>query len=775
MSKFLKHFFRSLRRAPLQPLLILLTVMLSVATATAAVTTMRLVAEQVRETARLHASLGDLLISMRGNADTSFLFEEDAKQALGEGDRVIGEFALTAFTERNGKTEAVRASAVDLIAADRFFGFSYLEMRVIPASEAEFSAIVSERIAEEYGWKVGDTVALKVLGNELTYRIQSVAENTGLLVDRDILLSRSGIIRVLAERFMLLSVLSPGLLPSTRLIVRLENPAAATEVCSHLLSLASFADKNVRVTNSDSVTDYVTMIEQMVLRLLTAVLALFAAFLISTALRLSEQEKHTDRILFRYAGATARQMAGIQLSESAFIALTGSVGGLLLAYPMTAFLCREFVWFKGDVRIGADGWAVGIALSFLLVSGSTALRIFATRKDPLPAMPGEADLLPRRSESPRAVLLFGIPAILFSVGIFLIPLRFRYFVAIPTIFFLTLFLYRAFPLLFGVFLRLLQAVWEKAAHHAGYLWIALRTARNRFSVAHVGRLLALTLAFFLLVAVSVRGITLQTEIFENAVIADFCAVQLPSSAQTLLADRTTYAATAKVSVFPNVESDRGVNFTAISVSGSPEACLHPKLIPERLPKGNEIVLSAGAAALLDAAVGDEVTLTVQGVTCRLQVIGTDGSNLLYIDANALGLLGNGLTCVKLAPDADPAEAAGRLEAAGAILTEKDVLFAYTVRPFRGFVWMIRVFAALSFSMMLISCANVFSEQHRAGKGDRERAMLAGGTRTAVRLWELTESLLLLFAAAVCGLALGYFFCQLLFAGALSLGFTMPGK
>ena len=54
-------------------------------------------------------------------------------------------------------------------------------------------------------------------------------------------------------------------------------------------------------------------------------------------------------------------------------------------------------------------------------------------------------------------------------------------------------------------------------------------------------------------------------------------------------------------------------------------------------------------------------------------------------------------------------------------------------------------------------------------------MLAGGTRTAVRLWELTESLLLLFAAAVCGLALGYFFCQLLFAGALSLGFTMPGK
>ena len=96
-----KHLLRSSRRAPLQPLLICLTVLLSV---TLTVTTASLslwISDYIRQNNEQEQELGDILITAKGNSNSRFLFPEDAEALLGEDGRVVGEFKLTGFTPEN--------------------------------------------------------------------------------------------------------------------------------------------------------------------------------------------------------------------------------------------------------------------------------------------------------------------------------------------------------------------------------------------------------------------------------------------------------------------------------------------------------------------------------------------------------------------------------------------------------------------------------------------------------------------------------------------------
>ena len=120
MRLFFKHLYRSVLRAPLQPLLILLTVIASTAIAVTAFRMPTMYAAHLAEMYGGRGALGDLTVTLRGDSNTRLLFAEDAEELLGDTGEVLGEFRLSGYMGEGSETRAVAVSAVDLLRADAF-------------------------------------------------------------------------------------------------------------------------------------------------------------------------------------------------------------------------------------------------------------------------------------------------------------------------------------------------------------------------------------------------------------------------------------------------------------------------------------------------------------------------------------------------------------------------------------------------------------------------------------------------------------------------------
>ena len=85
MRVFFKHLLRTLLRAPVQPLLILLTVVASTAIAVTAFRLPVMFSSHLYDIYGKQAEVGDLTVLLRGDSDTRMLFSEEA-EAIAETD-----------------------------------------------------------------------------------------------------------------------------------------------------------------------------------------------------------------------------------------------------------------------------------------------------------------------------------------------------------------------------------------------------------------------------------------------------------------------------------------------------------------------------------------------------------------------------------------------------------------------------------------------------------------------------------------------------------------
>lgn len=772
MRLFCKHFFRTIRRAPLQPILIVLTVALAVASSVVSFRLPRVFEHHAEDVNRNLAESGDILVSLRGDSNVRFLFCEDAEDALDGAGTVLGEYVLTAFLPTEEKTELLSVSATDLVAADDFYQFRFTAYGQFTAENLDASAVVSESAAKRYGWRVGDQITISLLGEKLTYTVQAIAKPTGLLAERDILISAQGILRRVIASAPALAGMELKSMPCTRLMIRLDDPTRDGEILARLLEKTQFAKMAVCSTREGAGTDYYLFAERMSLGLLAAVLILLSGILTATSQQLLEQERQTSRALFRVAGASQGQMAVAQFAESAVYALVGAVCGSLLARPMLEKACARFDWYENGATVGISGYLFGFVLSFGLMLASTAIRLFSERRDPLSALLGEPDLRARKRQGTILLVVFGVLSLL-SIGIALaLPTQKRYLPSLFAIFFCAMTLYEAVPFVLRWISVLLSQVTDRFARPQAWIWLIARNVRNRFSICHVGRLFALTLAFLILMLSSQRALSEQIRTWDTAPTADICAVHVPEETVEEINGLQAVRGTAWMTVFPVAELPGNITYTAVSIEGNAEACLRADLLPSRLPKGNEAVISEGVSELLGIGVGDVLNLTVGGVACQLTVSECISGNLIFFDAQSLGLFGERVFCVRATEASAIEDLVGKLESNGAILTDPKVMLGEGTDIMSGFLDLVWFFVLLCGGLMAVGCANVFLEQHRAGKAERERLNHVGVTAREVMLWEWAETGLVLAISAICAVAFGWVLCRLAEYAMGSFGFIV---
>lgn len=760
MKLFCKHLFRTIRRAPLQPLLIVLTVALAVASSVVSFCLTDAFERHAEKTNRQFTELGDILISLRGNSEVRFLFSEDAEAAIGEEGSVLGEYALTAFLSTDEKTELLSVSATDLAAADDFYHFRFTEYGKFTAENLYESAVVSKVAAKRYGWHIGDRIAVSLLGEETTYTIQAIAEPMGLLLEKDVLIASEGVLRRVIANVPVLAGADLKSMPCTRLMIRLNDPTRDREILARFLGEERFAEMAIRSTNENAGTDYYLFAENMSLGLLAAVLILLSGILVATSQQLLGQERQTARALFRVAGASQKQMAAAQIAESAVYALVGSAVGLLFANPILEKTCSKFNWYEGGATVGVSGYLFGFALSFCLMFASTALRLLFERQDPLASLLGEPDLRGRKRQGTILLIVFCLLSLISIVVAVISPTNKRYLPSLFAIFFCAVTLYEAVPFVLRGISVLLLRLTDRFSHPQAWFWWVSRNVRNRFSICHVGRLFALTLSFLILMLSSQKALSDQIRSWDTASTADICAVHVPSETVEEIDGLATVSGTAWLTLFPIAELPGGITYTTVSIEGNAEACLRSGLLPSRLPKGNEVVVSEGVCEMLGIGVGDSLDLTVQGVVCRLTVSECIAGNFLFIDAQSLGLFGERIFCARVTETRAVEEIVGKLESDGAILTDPKVMLGEGMEVMAGFLDLVWLFVLLCGGLMAVGCANVFLEQHRAGKAERERLNHVGVTTRKLMLWECAETVFVLAISAVCAMAFGRILCRL---------------
>ena len=107
MKLLLKHLLRSIRQKPLQPIILLLTLTLAMATAIFAFTLDDMIADDIDAAQSAKYGNASLMIRVGNSSDSRFLFVDDVIDVLGEDVKAVGAYDLPLILDQTDTTIAV--------------------------------------------------------------------------------------------------------------------------------------------------------------------------------------------------------------------------------------------------------------------------------------------------------------------------------------------------------------------------------------------------------------------------------------------------------------------------------------------------------------------------------------------------------------------------------------------------------------------------------------------------------------------------------------------
>lgn len=763
MKLFLKHIWRSICRAPLQPLLICLAAGISVAVCVAAFCLFGLFAEHAAEQASLEKELGDILIAPRADSDSHLLFAEDAERVLGEGAKAVGDFRISGFIEQENDVELLQISATDLPAADDFYRFSYVEYDVFTTQNLNSAAILSTDAARRLGLSLGESFTVRIWESERTYTVRAIAEPTGLLAQSDMLVTLTGLLQTLSARLPLLASLGDGFSPATRLMIRTDG-MEISEAYDRLCAAQAFSKASVALTVREGQMDYMTTFQLVFVLLLLLLLLILAAFVICTALAILHERRATEYAVFAMAGASPAQIAGLTYLESLVYALICGVCGVALSYPALSLVGSFYPWNNAPLRPGIAGTLVGFGASLGLIGLCTALHLHRV---------GRGDGQKRTSRFLQ-ILPLGLlmPALALS---YLVPVAYRVYLCLCT---LLLAVWALFSLVSGLVCFLAGGAERVLARALPSLQLALKSLRNHVMLRYVARLLAVLLALVLVILICAGRIGEELEMMTEELPFHVVVLGVDGERGEAIAQDPAVAASMHMVYDAGVALPNGVNAFAVSFTGDLEACVPQGQRIERLPQGNEIFLSEGLLLRSGCKVGDVLSLSIGGVSRDFVIAGgmPMTMNYLYFDAAGIGLEWN-MLCIQLTEqaraDAGETERLSTVsESKGGIMAPSKLAFGVLPDTLGGHLKLARFSVYTALLLGLSGCANVLVQQYDARR--RERALLrdCGMTRAGLRAMHLFELVLVALFAALCALPTAALLCHLVDLGVSSFGIVL---
>lgn len=643
---FYRHLRKSVKNQPLQPLLSVLILTLSLAIAFMALNVFSWLQQETENRQTAQYGIADLTVTLNGKTENRLLLPDAAIQALDcEGVAVAGSYELPLYLADGSLAFGV---GVDFEEIGNIFPLSFSAYGEITTQTVNESALVTADFAKDYNLSPGDEFAVEVLGFSKTYTVQGISERE-FMGNYAVMLSVYGVVQLLAQTSPFVAAMGDGFALYSTLYISMGNEDVAAAALT-LRQSAAFSDKTVSV-----VTDLLVAQSNFAsLASMISILVVFVSFLAATVIfccfYILSARRAQDSALFTAAGAPPRTLLFLQCTEIMFYWLIGSALGVAAVYaltPATIALCGfRYLTSPFNAAFLFNG-GKGLAITFA-TSLCTALCFYfteraKTRKKPFFRLRGGRTLV---------LLVLAVLTVATLICAAATPAALHKIFAIACAASALALVFVGLPPLY----RSMANGWlcairrrneraeraEKAIAPAICLTYALKNARKVHTLHNSCRLMVLLLsvsaALAAVIASGYRYVDATTQIFP----ADYMLLNVSESTAADVAALDSVEQVIPI-YWGSALNDEGYTVQVVSVTDA--AALAPLYRPDELPVGNGAVVSKSYAVTYGLTAGDSLSVVIEGVEAEFYISQVINSPFacIYFDGDAMGFAPNVLS------------------------------------------------------------------------------------------------------------------------------------
>ncbi|MBE6644805.1 MAG: ABC transporter permease [Ruminococcaceae bacterium] len=767
MRLFFKHLLQSVRRKPLQPLVLILTLAISVGVCIMAFGLNDCFAEENELSRDAEYGCADITLELNGTSKSRFMFADRVEDFLFGKANAASAFEIVIFLTKTSESEF--GVAVDFDDINSIFDFSFTAYNEVSRANVSETAFISEAFAKSNGLAVGDSFDTQLFGYKKSYTVSAISP-TKYLASYDVMVDISGVIDVMARDSLFVSALGDSFKPGSTVYIDVKDDEYIREYKELLLNDDEFSDKSITVVSDDTRMDS----DKEIMRLIISVAISFACILSVTVtfccFYILSCERSEENAAFLAAGARARHLNFLQYAEIFFYWLVGGAVGVFLSVA----LMKITVWHAGfeysDGSVGIKNAALGLGLILITSLITAAVFILSGTHGAKPARKNRTSLFIGMSLA-AAVLTTALTFTLrvkdaFVPGLF----------SMLSIFFL---LFVSAPSLLRLFMRWLDRFLAKrnGKNQALRFPSLVYAVKNLLTVKvlhNFSRLITLLVAVLLssfFVIVSSDGYVLAAK---KIVSSDYAVLNGAESCYgKLLA--SSAAESVSRSYFGSGSLHDG-NYTPMISSENIEVFSDIVEI-SALPRGNGIIISKGQADARELGVGDTDILHFNGDSYEVVVseIINLGMNIIIFDCENFGVSHNMILV-------DGKEGTTDAELLREITKETAVELAAVVTPdslMRHRLGSINIY--LNTGDVLLTVAVIFaavgmidnlSQSYRERRSEFELYRAAGMSARSVRRMKTFEVLISLLFGLFLGIVAFLFSTFSIERGMLAYGYSV---
>lgn len=742
MKLLLRHIIRSIRKKPLQPIIIVLTLSLAMATSIFAFTIADTMESEVNATQMAKYGNAGLAISVGNTSDSRFLFADDVIDVLGESAIAVGCYEIPLILEGTGSTTVAVATEFEQI--NSLFDIEFLEYGKVTEGSVGDVAFISLHFAQTHQLSIGDSLQVETMGYMQSYRIEGISK-LPLLAQYDVMVDISSLVRAFASNSLLFAAIGEDFKPCSKVYVNFdacEQFEDLSQVVKTLKSDSRFADKNFE--DLDSIEKKQVNLEELkiVIKFAVALAALLSAVVIFCCFYILASERAEENQALVYAGAVPRLLNTMQYTEILLYWTVGVPLGILAAIPLVKFIpfFVDVQYALPSVRALSVFKSVLILLSvcllttaFFIITGKRARRTGTTNM----TVSGK-----------WIIYLLLLIAALFAM-MYLVPAMPRFVLFIISMAAIIALIFVATPILIR---RIASAIERRMRNVNKPSSIALRYAlKNICSLKllhNIVRLFALILAIILTVSMILICVCGQIKEQRHVFNADYVVFNATDNCYQKAQACQSTQAVYRAYLMP---ADIGT-----VVSADDPLVYADWFNIDRQANGNEAIVSSGISNARDLKVGDTFAVDLGGTEYEFVVsqIKKSASNYIAINCDDVGIPHN-MLLVKGKDGVPSAELLGELSQATASelapIVEAGDLLERFINAVQTYVDSVKILLVVFVFFSLIGMIDISYESLRARREEFELYRLAGMEKRELRLMKVFEFTISMLFGIVIGL------------------------
>ena len=734
MKLLLKHILGSIRKKPLQPIIIILTLSLAMATSIFAFTIADTMQAEVDASQMAKYGTAELAIGVGNTSDSRFLFADDVIDVLGDSAIAVGRYEIPFILEGTGSTTI--AAATELARVGDLFNITFLEYGKVTEGSVGDVAFISADFAQTHQLAIGDLLQVEAMGYTQSYRIEGIAK-LPFLAEYDVLVDISSLVRAFASNSLLFAAIGEDFKPCSKVYVDFsacEQFGDVSEVIETLKSDSRFADKNFEDLDSAEEKAVNLYVFEFVLKFAVALSSLLSAVVVFGCFYILANERTEENQALVYAGANPRLLGVMQYTEVLLYWIVGAPLGILGAIP----LAKLIPCFVSMQYASPDIHAVSILKSTVILLGvcllTTAMFLAISRRA-------------RRTGAGHTtisgkwiVYLLLIIAVLFAL-MCVLPSDPRFVLMIVSMVAIVVFIFWVIP----VAIKRISSTIEKGMKNVSkpssvVLRYALKNIGSLKLLHNIARLCALIVTIVLTVSLVIVCVYGQLKDQEHVFNADYVLLNATDKCYQKVEEcqsvQTVYHAYMYRAYMNKTETGPVVSVDDPSVYAD-------WFKIDRQVTGNEAIVSTGVAHANDLQVGDTWVLNLEGRDCEFVIVQITKSacNYVAINCHDVGIPYN-MLLVKGNDGVSNAELLGELSAATASelapIVEISNMFEHFINAVQNYMNSAKILLFVFVIFSLIGVIDISFESLRARREEFELYHLAGMERRELRLMKKYE-------------------------------------